>query len=102
MTDTTESSTSQIGGANFKDISGETVEIKELHANTTAGGDITGRDKIIINYYYAERDSPPPAEIGQTTLDKTDHPSPYRGLYHFGPDDTNIFFGREVFTQRLV
>lgn len=101
MTDEFENST-QIGGVNFEGVSSGMVEIKGVHANTSAGGDITGRDKIIINYYYAERLPPPPAETDPAKPAKIALLSPYRGLYHFGPDDAGIFFGRGVFTRKLV
>jgi hypothetical protein len=102
MTDATANNT-QIGGVNIEGMSNGTVEIKEVHANTSARDDIIGRDKItVINYYYAERGVAPPAETGQAEPDRTDLPSPYRGLYHFDPADVDIFFGRKHFIQKLI
>nr|MDZ8056832.1 phosphodiester glycosidase family protein [Nostoc sp. EkiNYC01] len=66
------------------------------------GGDIYNNQNIhITNYYYREdiRDaSVKPAEDSST--DKK-LPCPYRSLYHFSPDDTEYFFGREVFIEEL-
>ncbi len=51
----------------------------------------------ITNYYYRE-------DTKVVTVDTdTDEnlPCPYRGLFHFGPDDAEFFFGRQVFVEEL-
>lgn len=53
----------------------------------------------IINYYYY-RESVAIA-VGDEDI-PDDLPCPYRGLYHFGSDDAEYFFGREVFVSALV
>ncbi|MEO0405984.1 MAG: hypothetical protein AAF289_01410 [Cyanobacteria bacterium P01_A01_bin.135] len=56
------------------------------------------RHHTIINYYYRE-------EVAIATDDEAvpdDMPCPYRGLYHFGHDDAEYFFGREVFITALT
>src|SRR5262245_53448036 len=105
MADGTESNISQIGSTGFQDINNSSIEIQgSITTNIEAKGDLTGRDKITIsNYYYYNTQAPitPPIDAAQG-MSKTDLPSPYRGLYHFGPDDAEVFFGRDVFTQKLV
>ncbi len=53
----------------------------------------------ITNYYYREESRVLPAE--STDAADENLPCPYRGLFHFGPDDADVFFGREVFVQEL-
>ena len=53
----------------------------------------------IINYYYREATKVVTAE--STDTDSENLPCPYRGLFHFGPDDAEFFFGREVFVEEL-
>ena len=61
-----------------------------------AEGLAIGDRNIIYNYFYRE-------EVKATPVDAThDHLScPYRGLFHFGPNDAKYFFGREVFVKEL-
>jgi len=66
------------------------------YAATSATGAAT---ITITNYYYGE-------EARLVTSDSTDSdreylPCPYRGLFHFGPNDANVFFGREIFINEL-
>ncbi|MEM8809705.1 MAG: hypothetical protein AAGF01_27085, partial [Cyanobacteria bacterium P01_G01_bin.38] len=57
------------------------------------------RHHTIINYYYRETITEPLAE----TIEEPDTlPCPYRGLFHFGPDDAEFFFGREIFVTALA
>ena len=53
----------------------------------------------ITNYYYREDTKVVTVESGDT--DEQEIPCPYRGLYHFSPDDAEFFFGREVFVEEL-
>jgi uncharacterized protein YjbI with pentapeptide repeats len=56
----------------------------------------------ITNYYYSREDiRTAPVESAKTSADDN-LPCPYRGLFHFGPNDTEFFFGREVFVEELV
>jgi hypothetical protein len=56
---------------------------------------------VIYNYYYREEFKTaiddPAASAEADSL-----PCPYRGLFHFGPGDTEYFFGRESFVEELV
>jgi len=65
------------------------------YAATSATGDAI---ITITNYYYREE-----AKLAPVSTDGTDEilPCPYRGLFHFGPDDAEYFFGREVFVTEL-
>src|ERR687885_1697187 len=56
---------------------------------------------IIYNYYYY-RDEARVVPIAADDPQTEALPCPYRGLFHFGPEDAEFFFGREVFVQELV
>ncbi|MFW9264866.1 hypothetical protein [Nostoc sp. CALU 546] len=70
-------------------------------ANSSAIQTGTGNTATITitNYYYREDVREAPVEF----IDAADENllCPYRGLFHFGPDDAKFFFGREVFVQTL-
>ncbi|QIR40777.1 hypothetical protein HCG51_31510 [Tolypothrix sp. PCC 7910] len=53
----------------------------------------------ITNYYYREDTTVVPIE--STVAANENLPCPYRGLFHFGPDDAEFFFGREIFVEEL-
>lgn len=55
----------------------------------------------IINYYYREDIKVSPITSDDTNIDD-DLPCPYRGLFHFGPNDAEFFFGRDVFIEELI
>ncbi|HSF76051.1 MAG TPA: WD40 repeat domain-containing protein, partial [Microcoleus sp.] len=66
------------------------------YAATSATGDAV---ITITNYYYREDIKVAPVatdDIGEIL------PCPYRGLFHFSPDDAEFFFGREVFVTELL
>ncbi|MEO0768700.1 MAG: hypothetical protein AAFY72_04590, partial [Cyanobacteria bacterium J06649_4] len=54
---------------------------------------------VIYNYYY-QQESTLFARAAETEP-KDELTCPYRGLFHFGPEDDNFFFGREAFVSRL-
>ncbi|MHC5736518.1 nSTAND1 domain-containing NTPase [Nostoc sp.] len=61
---------------------------------------VVGEKNIIYNYfYYREEARVEPVE----PTDAADQylPCPYRGLFHFGPNDADVFFGREIFIEEL-
>jgi energy-coupling factor transporter ATP-binding protein EcfA2 len=64
-----------------------------------AFGTVEGSISIIYNYYYREDTQIVPIESIGAADDNL--PCPYRGLFHFGPNDADVFFGREVFVQEL-
>ncbi|MFM6344906.1 MAG: hypothetical protein ACKPFK_07125, partial [Dolichospermum sp.] len=53
----------------------------------------------ITNYYYRDEVTLVPSD-SPNTIDE-DIPCPYRGLFHFGPNDADVFFGREIFIEGL-
>ena len=57
------------------------------------------RHHTIINYYYREEVK---ALSAESVTDPDQLPCPYRGLFHFGPDDAEFFFGREAFITALT
>jgi hypothetical protein len=69
------------------------------YAATSATGNATIH---ITNYYYreglasAKQPAASPADADCANL-----PSPYRGLFHFGPADAEFFFGRDLFINEL-
>ena len=66
------------------------------YAASSATGDAT---ITITNYYYREEVKLVPPD-STDAVDK-DIPCPYRGLFHFGPNDAEVFFGRELFIEEL-
>ena len=63
-----------------------------------AQGVQVGNHNIIHNYfgYREEVVSAAPVDASDDNL-----PCPYRGLYHFSPNDAEYFFGRDVFVKKL-
>ncbi len=70
----------------------------ELKDGTTVAGEYNHLK--IINYYYREDTKVVTVEPDESVTDEV-LPRPYRGLFHFGPDDAEFFFGREVFVEEL-
>jgi len=66
----------------------------------TAFGAVEGNVSIIYNYYYRSESSSLEA-VESKTVDDVNLPCPYRGLFHFSPNDAEFFFGREVFIEEL-
>lgn len=62
-------------------------------------GDRNTATITITNYYYRENTTVLP--VNSTDAPDESLPCPYRGLFHFGPDDAEFFFGREVFVEEL-
>ncbi|MEG4632638.1 WD40 repeat domain-containing protein [Microcoleus sp. AR_TQ3_B6] len=64
-------------------------------------GLVVGEKNTIYNYFYYSQEAkirpPDSAKDSDEIL-----PCPYRGLFHFGPDDAEFFFGREVFVTELL
>ncbi|OIP71499.1 MAG: hypothetical protein AUK43_06010 [Oscillatoriales cyanobacterium CG2_30_40_61] len=64
---------------------------------TTGDANINQSRTIIYNYYYREESVITSIEAG--TEDNL--PCPYQGLFHFGPENAEYFFGRTVFIEEL-
>jgi len=68
--------------------------------STTGNAAIDQSRHTIYNYYYYREES---RAIAAEAVALDDNLAcPYRGLFHFGPDDAEFFFGREVFVTELV
>ncbi|OCQ96040.1 hypothetical protein BCD64_11825 [Nostoc sp. MBR 210] len=74
-------------------------EQENLLKDTSVGGDLTYAPVQIINYYYREEARLVPSD--STDIANENLPCPYRGLFHFGPNDADVFFGREIFIEEL-
>lgn len=68
--------------------------------NSGGNTEINQSRHIIYNYYYY-REASYPEPAGSATLAE-ELPCPYRGLFHFGPENAEFFFGRDVFVKELV
>ena len=62
-------------------------------------GDRSTATITITNYYCPEAPKVEPVE--STDAVNENIACPYRGLFHFAPDDAEFFFGRDVFIEEL-
>jgi len=69
--------------------------------NAAGNAAIDQSHHIIYNYYYYRKESRSVSVESEAAQDDA-LPCPYRGLFHFGPDDAEFFFGRQVFVTALV
>ena len=68
---------------------------------TTGNANINqSRTNIIYNYYYREESVITSIEKGEAGTEDN-LPCPYQGLFHFGPENAEYFFGRSVFIEEL-
>ncbi len=63
-----------------------------------AQGVAVGEGNVIYNYFYASQEVKPVEVDGDG---RADLPCPYRSLFHFGPNDAEYFFGRDIFVDEL-
>ncbi|HLP90796.1 MAG TPA: WD40 repeat domain-containing protein [Nostocaceae cyanobacterium] len=75
----------------------QTVQETEYAATSASGDAII----TITNYYYREQPQTVYAESADISVNEN-LPCPYRGLFHFGPENAEFFFGRDVFVQELL
>jgi hypothetical protein len=68
---------------------------------TAAGNAAIDQSRHIIYNYYYYREESCSVSVSDPSL-RDDLPCPYRGLFHFGPEDAEFFFGRDVFVAELV
>ncbi len=59
---------------------------------------VVGEGNTIYNYFYYSHE-PQPVVLDMD--DGLELPCPYRGLFHFGPNDADFFFGRDIFVAEL-
>ena len=67
--------------------------------NAVGNATVDQSRQVIYNYNYYYQESKTVAV--ESAQPEDDLPCPYRGLFHFGPDDAEFFFGREVFVAEL-
>ena len=76
-----------------------TEDISQNH--TEFQGEVKGAQvgdhNIIYNYFYYREE----AKSAPVDIVNEDILCPYRGLFHFGPNDADVFFGREKFIEEL-
>ncbi|MCC5661165.1 hypothetical protein LC608_30230 [Nostoc sp. XA010] len=70
-------------------------------SNTVVQGNNSTQNIHITNYYYREDIRVAAVQPASDALSDEKLPCPYRGLFHFSPDDAEYFFGREVFIEEL-
>ncbi|MHC5673260.1 nSTAND1 domain-containing NTPase [Nostoc sp.] len=71
-----------------------------INAENVNAGRIGG-DIHITNYYYREDIQLAAVKPAEDASSDEKLPCPYRGLFHFSPDDAEYFFGRELFIEEL-
>ena len=64
-------------------------------------GDSNTATITITNYYYREEARVAQFESDNDAAIDDNLPCPYRSLFHFGPNDGEFFFGREIFVEEL-
>jgi hypothetical protein len=86
---------------------GQNIEIGgDANSSTIVSGDRA--TIIIINYNYHEDIKVESVKYSdsidsvESTLSEQDIQCPYKYLFHFGPDDSEFFYGRKVFIDELV
>lgn len=61
-------------------------------------GAVVGEGNIIYNYFYSREE----VKLVDSAIAVDEYlPCPYQGLFHFGPNDAEFFFGREIFIEEL-
>ena len=81
------------------DVSIAGQENAAAFVNAAGSATVDQSRHTIINYFYREELAAIPVE---ETEANDNLPCPYRGLFHFGPNDAEFFFGREVFITALA
>ena len=70
--------------------------------NATGSAAIDQSHHIIYNYTYYYQQQTRDVSIAVADASLTEQlPCPYKGLFHFGPEDAELFFGREAFVAEL-
>ncbi|MBD2214697.1 pentapeptide repeat-containing protein [Nostoc linckia FACHB-104] len=70
-------------------------------SNTVVQGSNSTQNIHITNYYYREDIRLTAVQSAEDAASDEKLSCPYRGLFHFSPDDAEYFFGREVFIEEL-
>lgn len=84
------------------DITGQ--DNANAQVNAAGNATIDQSRHIIYNYYYQQDYGQQDAGLVAVEAESASDDAlicPYRGLFHFGPDDADVFFGRDVFVEKL-
>ncbi|WP_375495671.1 hypothetical protein [uncultured Nostoc sp.] len=90
-----------VQGNQNRAVQGKDNKAVQGDSNIVSQGNNNTQNIHITNYYYREDilvASVKPAEDASTNEEL---PCPYRGLFHFSPNDAEYFFSREVFIEEL-
>ncbi len=90
-----------VQGHQNRDIQGNENQGVLGDSNTVVQGNNSTQNIHITNYYYREDIRVAAVQPASDALSDEKLPCPYRGLFHFSPDDAEYFFGREVFIEEL-
>ncbi|WP_051424479.1 WD40 repeat domain-containing protein [Aphanizomenon flos-aquae] len=90
-----------VQGNQNRDIQGNENQGVLGDSNTVVQGNNSSQNIHITNYYYREDIRVAAVQPASDALSDEKLPCPYRGLFHFSPDDAEYFFGREVFIEEL-
>ncbi|MBE8992312.1 hypothetical protein IQ275_35385, partial [Nostoc sp. LEGE 12450] len=82
-------------------VQGKDNKAVQGDSNIVSQGNSNTQNIHITNYYYREDIRVAAVKPAEDAASDEKLPCPYRGLYHFSPDDAEYFFGREVFTEEL-
>ncbi|WP_375491321.1 hypothetical protein [uncultured Nostoc sp.] len=98
-----DSPTSQnvVQGNQNRDIQGNENQGVLGDNNTVVQGNYSTQNIHITNYYYREDIRLTAVQSAEDAASDEKLSCPYRGLFHFSPDDAEYFFGREVFIEEL-
>ncbi|MBE9002618.1 pentapeptide repeat-containing protein [Nostoc sp. LEGE 12447] len=98
-----DSPTSQnvVQGHQNRVVQGEDNKAVLGDSNSVVQGNHNTQNIHITNYYYHEDIRVAFVKPTSDAFTDEELPCPYRGLYHFSPDDAEYFFGREVFIEEL-
>lgn len=83
-----------VQGKDNKAVQGDSNIVSQGHSNT--------QNIHITNYYYREDIRVTAVKPASDAFTNEELPCPYRGLFHFSPDDAEYFFGREVFIEEML
>lgn len=82
-------------------VQGKDNKAVQGDSNIVSQGNSNTQNIHITNYYYREDIRVASEQPASDAFTDEKLPCPYRGLFHFSPDDAEYFFGREVFIEEL-
>lgn len=86
---------------NQNTVHGQDNKAIQGNSNIVSQGNSNIQNIHITNYYYRENIRLTAEQSADDSSVNKELPCPYRGLFHFGPDDAEYFFGREVLIEEL-